>query len=85
MLSSPTASPASSERLATAGSSRRMIRRPRSFFYSANLYLGRLLGIPAIQIPEMNIDRPVETLLAQLEEKAGRKFNRAGGEAVPPE
>jgi hypothetical protein len=50
------------------------IERPRSFFYSANLALGRLMGIPPIQIPQMNVDRPLETLLSQLEEKARGKL-----------
>jgi hypothetical protein len=49
---------------------RRSVERPRSVFYSLDAWLNRVFGLPAIKIPEMNIDRPLEDLLAQLEAKA---------------
>ena len=46
------------------------IERPRSIFYANNTILEQQMRIAPIQIPEMNIDRPLEVLLAQFEEKA---------------
>jgi hypothetical protein len=46
---------------------RRFVKRPRSAVYSLAAWVDQLFGFPAIRIMEMNIDRPLEDLLAQLE------------------
>jgi hypothetical protein len=53
---------------------RTSVTRPRSLFYSLAAFIDRLFRLPAIRIPEMNIDRPLDDLLVQLERKAGDRM-----------
>ncbi len=48
------------------------IRRPRSATLRFNALAANAMNMPAIQIPQANVDRPLEELANQLEEKAAR-------------